>query len=238
MAKVKGSKQRSMVIKHHEPHKRWIMVLVAFFCAVAVCAVGFLFGQSYERQAQTLRPGGQQMLEQLRDRVAELEQGHQVDQVAVESTRQVLKEQEETIRQLEKNLAFYKGVMAPENNATGLQVDRLGVEKTDEEKSFRIKWVLTQAGKNAGYLSGDVSLKLAGKQAGVEKVLSLRDMVSDVPNTKFKFRYFQSFSVQVELPKQFVAEKVLLSATSKGAKPQSVTQQYDWVVQETVVDVE
>ncbi len=227
-----------MVIKPHEPHKRWLMGLVAFFCALAVCAVGFLFGQSYERQALTLRPGGQQMLEQLRDRVAELEQGHQVDQVAVESTRQVLKEQEETIRQLEKNLAFYKGVMAPENNATGLQVDRLGVEKTDEEKSFRIKWVLTQAGKNSGYLSGDVSLKLAGKQAGVEKVLSLRDMVSDVPNTKFKFRYFQSFSVQVELPKQFVAEKVLLSATSKGAKPQSVTQQFDWVVQETVVDVE
>jgi Family of unknown function (DUF6776) len=238
MAKVKGSKQHSMVVKHHEPHKRWLVMVVAFFCAVAVCVVGFLFGQSYERQAQTLRPGGQQMLEQLRDQIAELEQGHQVDQVAVESTRQVLKEKEEKIRLLEKNLAFYKGVMAPENNAKGLQVDRLGVEKTGEAKSFRIKWVLTQAGKNSAYLSGDVSLKLVGKQAGAEKVLSLKDMVSEVPNMKFKFRYFQSFSVQIELPEQFVAEKVLLSAASKGAKPQNVTQQYDWVVQETVVDVE
>jgi len=238
MAKVKGSKQHSMVIKHHEPHKRWLLVVAAFICAVTVYVVGFLVGQSYEAQAQALRPSGQQAFDQLQERIAELEQGHQVDQVAVENTRQVLKDKAESIRLLEKSLAFYKGVMAPENNAKGLQVDRLGVEKTDQAKGFRIKWMLIQAGENSGYLSGDVSLKLVGKQAGAEKVLSLNDVVSEVPNMKFKFRYFQSFSVQVELPEKFVAEKVLLSATSKGSKPQSVTQQYGWVVQEKVVDVE
>jgi len=238
MAKVKGSKQHSMVVKHHEPHKQWVIGSAAFACAVIVCVVGFLFGQSYERQAQSLRPGGQQMLEQLREQIAELEQGRQVDQVAVESTRQALQEKEETIQQLGKNLAFYKGVMAPGKNASGLQVDRLGVEKTADLRRFRIKWILTQAGKNTGYLSGDVSLEVTGKQAGLEKVLSLKDVVSEEPNLKFKFRYFQSFSVQVELPEQFVAEKVLLSATSKGAKAQTVSQQYEWVIQETVVDVE
>jgi len=238
MAKVKGSKQHSMVVKHHEPHRQWLLVAVAFICAVVVCVVGFLFGQSYEREVQSLRPGGRQMLEQMREQIAELEQGRLVDQVAVESTRQALQEKAEIIQQLEKNLAFYKGVMAPEKNAWGLQVDRLGVEKTANSKSFRIKWMLTQAGKNTGYLAGDVSLEVIGKQAGLEKVLSLKDVVSEVPNLKFKFRYFQSFSVKVELPEQFIAEQVSLSAVSKGAKAQTVSQQYDWVVQETVVDVE
>jgi len=238
MAKVKGSKQHSMVVKHHEPRKQWVIGAAACACTVIVCVAGFLFGQSYERQEQSLRPGGQQMLGQLREQVAKLEQGRQVDLVAVESTRQALQEKAELIHRLEKNLAFYKGVMAPGNNASGLQVDRLGVEKTADLRSFRIKWVLTQVGKNTGYLSGNVSLEVTGKQAGLEKVLSLKDVVSEVPNLKFKFRYFQSFSVQVELPEQFVAEKVLLSAVSKGAKAQAVSQQYGWVVQETVVDVE
>jgi len=238
MAKVRGSKQSRMVIKHHEPHKRWLVVITAFVCAVLVCAVGFLFGQHYERESQAQKPDGEAALAQLRENIARLEQDRQVNRVALENTRQALKDKEETIRQLEKNLAFYKGVMAPEKNAKGLQIDRLGVERTADARVFRVKWVLTQAGKNTSYLSGDASLKLVGKLAAQEKVLSLRDVVSELPNTKFKFRYFQSFSVLVELPKQFVAEKILFVAKSNGTKSQTIERQYDWVVQETIVDVE
>lgn len=238
MAKVRGSKQHSMVIKPHQPHKRWLMALAAFVCALTVCVVGFLFGQNYQRQAQVTQPSGKLMLTQLQDQIAVLEQGRLMDQGAVESIRLALEEKERQIDKLEKNLAFYKGVMAPEKNAVGLQIDRLGIEKTAELQSFRVKWVLTQMGKNTGYLSGDVTLEITGKQAGLEKVLSLKDVISDMPNLEFRFRYFQSFSVQVELPDDFVAEKAVLSAVSKGAKAKSVSQQYDWVVQETVHDVE
>lgn len=238
MAKVRGSKQHSLVVRHHQPHKQWLMGSAALACAVVIWGVGFLFGQHFERQVQSLQPGGQQMLAQLRDHLAELEQGRLVDEVAVESARSDLIEKQEQIRQLEKDLAFYKGVLAPEDNAKGLQIDRLGVGKLSEPHNFRLKWVLTQAGKNTNYLSGDTSLELIGKLAGVEKVLFLTDVVSDVPNLKFKFRYFQNFSVQVELPEQFVVEKVLLSATVKGKKAQSISQQYDWAVQETLVNVE
>lgn len=238
MARVRGSKQHSMVIKPHQPYKRWLMALAAFVCALAVCVVGFLFGQSYQRHEQRLQPDGQLMIAQLQDQIAVLEQGRLVDQGAVNSIRLALEEKERQIEKLKKNLAFYKGVMAPEKNASGLQIDRLGIEKTAELQSFLVKWVLTQVGKNTGYLSGDVTLEITGKQAGLEKVLSLKDVVSEMPNLKFKFRYFQSFSVQVELPEDFVAEKAVLSAISKGAKAQNVSQQYDWVVQETVDDVE
>jgi len=238
MAKVRGSKQHSMVIKHHQPHRRWVMTVAALVCAIVIWGVGFLFGKYFEQQAQSLQPGGKQMLEQLHGQLAELEQGHLMDLVAVESARSDLAAKQEQIRQLEKDLAFYKGVLAPEKNAKGLQVDRLGIEKLSAPHSFRLNWVLTQAGKNTNYLAGETSFEVIGKLAGVEKVLSLKDVVSETPNLKFKFRYFQSFSVQIELPDEFVAGKVLLSATAKGNKTQSISQQYKWAVQETLVDVE
>ena len=238
MARVRGSKQHRMVIKRHQPHQRWVMAAAALVCAIVIWGVGFLFGQHFERQVQSLQAGGQQMLEQLRGQLTELEQGHLVDQVAVQGARSDLKAKQEQIRQLEKDQAFYKGVLAPEKNAKGLQVDHLGVEKLSALRTFRLNWVLTQAGKNTNYLAGDTSFEVVGKLAGVEKVLSLKDVVSDGPNLKFKFRYFQSFSVQIELPDKFVAETVLLSATAKGNKAQSISQQYEWAVQETLVNVE
>ncbi|MEH6358236.1 MAG: DUF6776 family protein [Pseudomonadales bacterium] len=238
MAKVRGSKQHRMVIKHHHPKKQWVMALAALACAVIVWGVGFLFGQYFERQAQLLRPDGQQMLLQLHEQVTELKQGRLVDKVAVDGARSDLKEKQTKIRQLEKDLAFYKGVLAPEKNVKGLQVDRLGVEKLSTARNFKFKWVLTQVGKNSKYLSGNTSLELVGKLAGVEKVLSLKDVVSEELNLKFKFRYFQNFSIQVELPEQFVAEKILLSATVAGNQAQSISQQYEWAVQEALVNVE
>lgn len=238
MAKVRGSKQHRMVIKHHQPRKQWAMGAAALACAMIVWGVGFLFGQHFERQAELLRPDGQQMLLQLREQMTELEQGRLVDKIAVDSARSDLKEKQTQIRQLEKDLAFYKGVLAPEKNVKGLQVDRLGVVKLSAARNFKFKWVLTQVGKNSKYLSGDTTFQLTGKLAGVEKVLSLKDVVSEKSNLKFKFRYFQNFSVQVELPEQFVAEKILLSATVAGNQAQSISQQYEWAVQEALVNVE
>lgn len=238
MAKVRGSKQHRMVIKHHLPHQRWVAAAAGLVCAIVIWGIGFLFGQQFERQVQSLQPDSQKSLKQLRGHLAELEQGHLVDQVALESARRDLTVKQEQIRQLEKDLAFYKGVLAPEKNAKGLQVDRLGIEKLSGPRNFRLNWVLIQAGKNTHYLAGDTTLDVVGKLAGVEKVLSLKEVVSEAPNLKFKFRYFQGFSVQIELPEQFVAEKVLLSATAKGNQAQSISQQYVWAIQETLVNVE
>jgi len=238
MARVRGSKQHSLMLKHHQPHQRWVLGAAALVCAIVIWGVGFLFGQHFERQAQMLQPGGQQMLAQLREQLTELEQGHLVDQVAIERARNDLRQKQAQISQQEKDLAFYKGVLAPEKNTKGIQFDRMGVEKLSFPHHFRLSWVLIQVGKNTSHIAGDTSLEVVGKLAGVEKVLSLKDLVFETPNLNFKFRYFQSFSVQIELPEQFVAEKVLLSATTRGGKSQSISQQYEWAVQEMLVDVE
>ena len=238
MGRVKGSKQHSMVLKHHEPYKRWLVVAGILVAVVLVAVAAFWGGQQYEREAQKFKPGGEIELKQLHEQIAELEQGHVIDRTALENARLTLQEKEELIQQLDKSLTFYKGIMAPENNARGLQVDRLGVEKGDSDGYFRIKWVLTQVGKNTAFLSGDVNLEIIGTQAGKEKVLPLGDVMVGDSNLKFKFRYFQSFAVDVELPDQFQAAQVRIEASTSGNKPQGVVEQYDWLVQEIVSDVE
>lgn len=238
MAKVRGSKQHSLVIKHHQPMRRFVWAVAALLTVMLVWLLGFLFGQHYERAQQSLSDDATNSLVGLQAQVAELQQNRLVDQVAVESARQSLKKKQQQISQLERAVAFYKGVMAPEDKLLGLRVERFAVSKMSDGKAFRLKWALTQAGKNTNYLSGNASVELHGTQAGSKKVLSLKNVATEAPNLKFKFRYFQNFSVQVKLPDQFVAQKVVLSATSTGKKAQTISQQYDWVVEETLVDVE
>jgi len=177
-------------------------------------------------------------LVQLRNQLVEIEQERLVDQMAVEGARSDLKEKQEQIQQLEKDLSFYQGVLAPEKNVKGLQVARLGVEKLSDAGVFRLNWVLTQAGDNSHYLGGQTTLKIIGRLAGAEKVLSLSDVDAGESNLVFKFRYFQSFSVRIKLPNLFVVEEVLLNAVTKGGAGHSISKRYKWAVQEALVDVE
>lgn len=238
MVQVKGSKQHGLVIKQHQPMQRFVWFAGGMLSIAVVWLLGFLFGQYYEREQQLLSPDGQLSREQLEVRATELEQDLLVGQVALESARKSLSEKQQKIQQLERAVSFYKGVMAPEDGKHGLRVERFGVGGTSKKSVFDLRWSLIQAGKNSSYLSGEAGLELIGKLAGSEKVLSLKDVVKEVPNLKFKFRYFQNFSVQVELPDQFVVEKVALTATSRGKRAQSTSRQFDWVVQEMLVDVE
>lgn len=238
MARVKGSKQHGLVIKQHQPLQRVVWFAGGMLGVVLMWLLGFLFGQYYERGQQSLPADGQLNREQLELRTAKLEQDHLVDQVALESARKSLSEKQRQISQLKREISFYKGVMAPEDGRQGLRVQRFSVDATGKKPEFDLRWSLTQLGKNAGYLSGETGIKLIGSLAGVEKVLLLKDVVKDMPNMKFKFRYFQNFSVQVELPDQFVVETVVVTATSRGKQAQTISQQFDWVVQESLVDVE
>ncbi|MEZ5523346.1 MAG: DUF6776 family protein [Pseudomonadales bacterium] len=203
-----------------------------------VWLLGFFFGQYYERDRAVVSDSGRLTREQLEVRIAELTQDRLVDQVALESARKSLSNKRQQIDQLEREVAFYKAVMAPEDGLNGLRLARFNVASASGKGVFELRWSLVQAGKNTRYLSGETELELLGSQGGEKKVLSLKDVVKEVPDLKFKFRYFQNFSVRVSLPDGFVAEKVRLTAASQGKKAQTVSQEFAWVVQEMLVDVE
>ena len=144
---------------------------------------------------------------------------------------------EQNVKQneLERELAFYRSVMAPENIADGVAINALEIEPSLEPRQYRIKLVLTQLEKRKRSLSGRSEVTLIGLQDGKTLTLKLSDLTD--ASFKFKFRYFQVLEGEFTLPEGFslsrVKAKVIVPA-SRWTKGSQTEQEYN--AQDLLVD--
>lgn len=236
MARVRGSKQESLVVKPHRPlrYRLFLVGLTAF--VVAALSISFLLGRQYERDLQQLAPGKRQQLEIALRKVTALERDRKVDKLAVETSRQTIKELELEASQLNKAVAFYRSVMAPESAASGLQVHDLGVEQLGQRR-YRVAWVLAQVSKTNDLIQGKVQVNFAVTGGDGQRVLSLNEIAETEPNAGFKFRYFQHFNAVVNISNDLVVDKIEVVAESSGRNVQTVSREFDWLIQEKLADV-
>lgn len=225
-----------MVVKPHRPLRQWFFLSATVLVMISLVSVSFLLGRHHERGRQLLDPEERQQLQMALSKVAAMERDNMVDRLAVESSRQTIQALETQVQQLNKSVAFYRSIMEPENGALGLHIQSLNVERSTRDR-YRMKWVLAQLGKQDALIQGDVDIRLRGIGEGQEKVLSLKDLAKQELNTRFKFRYFQNFSTEVQIPDDFAVAKVEVLAESNGKKVQAVSREFDWVVQETFANV-
>ncbi len=237
MAKVRGSKQHKLVVRSYRPWRRFTFFLVLLLIGAALGSGGFVAGLFYQNQLQTVAPGDRTRLRQMKQQITTLTRDRLVDKVAVENSRKAIKEMEDQLRQLGKEVAFYKSVMNPEADVKGLHVQGLAVARGAAENEFTVNWVMTQVGKNDEPLTGAAELRLTGSEDGIPGVLEMGQLAAAQDEVKFKFRYFQNMSLGIQVPPDFVVEKVEIVAQSDGEKPQSITRQFDWVIQEALVNV-
>jgi len=237
MAKVRGSKQDKLVVKSHRPWRGIVSFLVLLMIGAALGAGGFVSGLYYEARMQTIGPSERATLRTVEQQVMTLERDRIVDKVAVESSRKAIKEMEEQLHRMGKEIAFYKSVMSPESDVKGLHVQGLDISRGGQANEYVVSWVMTQVGKNDAFLAGATNLRLVGSTAGVPGVLEMSEVAEQKVKVKFKFRYFQNVSMDIVVPAEFVVEKIEIAAQSDGKKPQSITREFDWIIQETLVDV-
>ncbi len=147
----------------------------------------------------------------------------------------------ETIKQLQQNqsklraeLDFYRSIMAPELDQKGLTIAEFNTKKSQSEKRSKFKLVLTQNGKQDQFLKGSVKLVIEGSnvKTGLPVNYNFNDLGKfDPKHFQFKFRYFQNIEGEIQLPDDFIAKKVSISAKTKGLKKnQSAEKQLDWKV--------
>lgn len=236
MAKVRGSKQESMVVKPHRPLRQWFFLSITTLVMISLMSISFLLGRHHEKGRQLLNPEERQQLQLAISKMAAMERDNMVDRLAVDSSRQTIRALEAQVQQLNKSVSFYRSIMEPENGVLGLHIQSLNVERSTRDR-YRMKWVLAQLGKQDALIQGDVDIRLRGVGEGEEKVLSLKDLAKQELNTNFRFRYFQNFSAEVRIPDDFVVAKVEVLAQANGKKVQAVSREFDWVVQETFANV-
>lgn len=240
MAVVKGSQQERLVIRTYQPWEQFRKTLYLVLFIIAVGVAGY-FGGQYDSMStisevtqarntlQVALRDAERTIAHLTQRVGVLEKGGEVDRQATEGIRQTVKDLKAQIATLEEEVTFYKGIMAPSANDKGLRVSKVEILPQDGGK-FRYSIMMTQVADNSSYISGLAAVNFIGMRNGDKVILPLRDLDSSVTElgVKFRFRYFQDVSGDIQLPEGFVPEQVQVVLQSTGGKAQRVEQTIDW----------
>lgn len=192
----------------------WLTALI--LAAMAVFWLGnqhFNYQQknldSLESTVQNLRSENNALNKKLNILRVELD----VALLAQQKTFDEIKQSIDREKALQKDIAFYQQVMAPELTQQGFVIDAFNVEKTLSDRVYRFEVVMLQRDKIKNTLKGNLEITLVGSEAGQSKQYSLNSLLVDSQQTlTFGFKYFQVLDGQIQLPEQFQPERVLIQS--------------------------
>ncbi|QSX38012.1 DUF6776 family protein [Shewanella sedimentimangrovi] len=136
--------------------------------------------------------------------------------------KQMFAEQHQQQKALERELAFYRAIMAPGENADGVSIHGLELLPGLQPGSQKLKLVLTQLQKRKQALKGRVEATLIGLRDNKPTELDISKAGGKFSG--FEFRYFQVLESELLVPADFelkrVRVKVIVPASrwSKGAQ--------------------
>ncbi len=232
----------NLVVKTHSPGRHRLLVGGLVLALLASSYGLFEFGRirggydlldSREQISQRDREIAQlsRQIEQLRDEVVLLETSSGIDGQAHEQIEERLQVLQGTIQEQAEDLAFYKGIISPEDGQAGLKIRDFAVESGSGPGQYLVKIVLIQAKDHGRQVSGVVDLSVDGQLAGEGKALALKD-VRETAETAgalaFSFRYFQEIEEVLSLPQGFEPEKINIEVRPKGRSARTIRKSFDW----------
>lgn len=242
MAKVKGSKQRQMVVV---PHRPWLKFGLSLGLAAIVVGFGYLsfeygkrLGLAFkvevvkEKQeiAQELSRAQQEVAD-MRQQIASLRLGGQIDSQATEEVRSTVEQLEQQIVELNEEIRFYKGVMLPNVENKGLRIERLDMVSTGDPNKYRYSLLLTQVVDKHEFVQGGVKLAVRGRDGVATRELSLQELDEQNQDAiQFRFRYFQNLDGELSVPSGFEPEEIMVIAQSSGRNGQRLEKTFNWQV--------
>lgn len=170
----------------------------------------------------------------LREQNAVLERASGIDAQSHDLLKHSVAQMQDEILELKEELAFYRGILDPDDQNQGLRVQGFEVESGLSAGSFRYKLVLTQLLNNNTPVSGGVSFRVTGNRGGKEAVLELKELSPGGEDKQsFKFRYFQNMEGVLNFPKGFVPQQVEITVSPAGRRYKNFTKTVDWPQQES-----
>lgn len=240
---MSGPRPTRLVVRQQRPGRLGQLLLGGLVLLAVAAGGGYFAGQYYsdDRVAVLMEENDflQQQLAQtrkelsaLRQEVIQARQSSRLDRETLNEVNGALREMEQHNAQLEEELVFFRGIMAPEEKTGGLQVRELVLEPGEGAGSYRFNLVLTQMRNNDSALQGQVTLGIKGRLAGEEKILGWEEVADGPRELKFRFRYFQNLDGGFNLPDGFVPEAVSVEAKADGKRPESAKKVFPWPFEE------
>jgi hypothetical protein len=175
----------------------------------------------------------QKELTNVSQQLANVKIGADIDRQSVNEVRAVISDHEQTINELNEEISFYKGLMAPTERERGLGIRSWELYPGSAPNRYQFKLVMQQLALKHAVLKGSVKIDIVGKRAGVEEILPLSMLSDQVENTgvKLRFKYFQYADGELQLPIDFVPERIDIVAATTSPKKVQIEKHFSWLVQ-------
>ena len=230
----------NLVVKAHRPLVTRLIWVLGVFALVIAAWSAFDYGRysakfdsAEARKSEDgfveIRDALSTEIETLREEKAILKRAAQIERQAYNELDTTLKALQSEILELKEELAFYRGIVSPRDASRGLRLQKFTFVENGNSRSFRYKIVLSQVLKNDRVAYGKMQLAFEGLNNGQPKVLTLREVTDKrVKELNYKFKYFQNIDGNVEIPKGFIASRIILRIFPRGKKQDMIEKTFDW----------
>ncbi len=174
--------------------------------------------------------------EALRDQVAYLSRSQEIDGSACKAVKQSLTQLQAESSDLREQLAFYRGIVSPQESQAGVRVYEFRVSKLKTPaNSYRYDLVFIQPVRSEKRVGGSADLSIEGLRNGQKQTLKLSELsVDGTRNLLFSFKYFEEFSGQLRFPEGFRPLRATVALQPAGEGQPPIEDEYEWakIVQE------
>ncbi len=240
--------QHRIVITRHRPWLRPALIGGGSF-ALAVAAWGlYVYTRAstvseFERaqlEVEQLRGERRQLTRELRaakeevkrlqEQAVFLQRSQDIDAQACNAVRSSLAQLQAEASDLREQLAFYRGIVAPEQSRAGVRVYELKLARSAAPRRYRYELVLIQSVRHDKRIGGQIQLELVGKRDGAEQRLPWVALVADpaARNLLFSMRYFEEFAGEIVVPQGFEPARVVVTLVPDGEGVPRVEESFDW----------
>lgn len=236
-----------IIVLPHRPWRRWATIGGLAF-AIAVGAWGiYRYTRAntisdFERaqsERDRLRAENQRLEKELRlarneaekarDDAAYAHRSQEIDAQACAQVKASLTGLQTEAADLREQLAFYRGIVAPDDANIGARVYDFKVTRNTDAPTWKFDLVLIQSVHHERRVGGRIDVTFEGVQGTQRKKLQLADLAdADARNLVFSFKYFEEFSGNFRLPDGFRPLRAIVTVTPDGSASQKSESEYDW----------
>ncbi len=168
----------------------------------------------------------------LKQEIALLQTEDKIEQEAYKAVELNLSELQQKIQEQREAIAFYRGIVSPQDGGRGLRVQDLKLSRGADEQRYQLRVVLVQVMQHDRSVKGEVDFSVEGALNGVLTTYTLEQLLPDGVNSSwpFSFRYFQDFERELVLPDGFEPAVINIEVISRTKSIANVKQSFEWAV--------